>query len=181
MASERTVAVEPQAASSPRAGECHATRGELAAAALLPAPPGEIFDFLGDLENHWRLADRFIEVLTLDGPPGARTGGRVRMHGPLGLRRTATTRVEAAHPVHLMIGTAEVGHRTRACVSWSLTPADGGTSVRLAAALDESGLFDRFLLALGGRWWIRRRFVAVLRRLTEHFAGALLSAPSETG
>jgi hypothetical protein len=167
--SEPSVAVEATPAAAALEA-CHGTRGELAAAGLVPTAAERVFEFLADLENHWRLADRFIEVVTLNGPPGARNGGRVRMRGPLGLRRTAMTRVEAAHPTYLMIGTAEVGRRTRACVSWALTPQDGGTSVRLTAALDEAGLFDRLLLLLGGRWWMRRRFVGVLVRLAEQFA-----------
>jgi len=155
---------------SERGEPCHGARGELAAAGLVPASPEQIFEFLADLENHWALADRFIEVLDLSGPPGARNGGRVRLRGPFGSRRTATTRVEAAHPTHLMIGTAVMGRRTRACVSWTLTPSDSGTSVRLTATLDRAGLLDRFLLLLGGRWWMRRRFVAVLVRLADRFS-----------
>jgi hypothetical protein len=149
---------------------CHGTKGELAAVGFVPARPDAVFGFLADLENHWLLADRFIEVLALDGPPGARHGGLVRMHGPLGLTRTATTRVEAAHPSHLMIGAAEIGARTTACVSWALIPDADGASVRLTATLDRAGLLDRLLLMLGGRWWMRRRFVAVLERLAERFA-----------
>jgi hypothetical protein len=122
-----------------------------------------------DLENHWLLADRFIEVLTLNSPPGARDGGRVRMRGPVGPRRTATTRGSGSPPLHLMIGAAQLGRRTRACVSWALTPCDGETSVRLTAALDDAGLLDRLLPLLGGRWWMRRRFVTVLVRLAEQF------------
>lgn len=178
MTTGRSAAEAVRKSAAPEA--CHGMKGELAAAGLVQASPEEVFEFLADLENHWLLADRFIEVLTLNGRPGVRDGGRVRMHGPLGLRRTAITRVEAAHPTHLMIGTAEVGGRTSACVSWALTPRDGGTSVRLTAALDQAGLVDRLLLFFGGRWWMRRRFVAVLRRLTERFASGRPSAPPAT-
>jgi hypothetical protein len=38
---------------------------DIEAAALVPAPPEDVFAFLSDLRNHWRLADRFVEVLTL--------------------------------------------------------------------------------------------------------------------
>jgi uncharacterized protein YndB with AHSA1/START domain len=132
------------------AAECHGATGEIAAVGLVPAPPEAVFAFLADLQNHWLLAGRFIEVVRLDGPPGSHHGGRVRMRGPLGLHRTARTLVEAAHPPHLMVGTATVGRSTRGCVSWTLTARDGATSVRLAAAVDEAGAIDRALLAIGG-------------------------------
>ncbi|HYU61016.1 MAG TPA: SRPBCC family protein [Solirubrobacterales bacterium] len=176
MTNEHLVAETPAFSAEPTES-CHGGKGELSAAALVAAPPEEVFAFLADLENHWALADRFIEVLELSGTPGARDGGRVRMHGPLGLGRTARTRVEAAHPTHLMIGAAEMGRRSRACVSWTLTPSGRGTSVRLTATLDQAGLLDRFLLLLGGRWWMRRRFVAVVRNLADRFG----SASSPTG
>jgi uncharacterized protein YndB with AHSA1/START domain len=177
MTDERSVAHAPRPVGI--AEPCRGTRGELAAAGLVPAPPEQVFEFLADLENHWALADRFIDVLDLSGPPGARDGGRVRLRGPLGSRRTATTRVEAAHAPNLMIGTAEMEGPTRACVSWTLTPSDGGTSVRLTATLDHAGLLDRLLLLLGGRWWMRRRFVAVLVKLADRFGP--LSTTAEEG
>ena len=71
--------------------DVHATRS-------VGAEVADVFAFLADLENHWLLADRFVEVVELAGPPGARTGGRVRVRGPLRLRRTATIRVDAIRP-----------------------------------------------------------------------------------
>ena len=66
---------------------------DVEAAALIPAAPEEVFAFLSDLGNHWRLADRFVEVVTLESSEvGHADGGTVRVRGPLGLRRTATTR-----------------------------------------------------------------------------------------
>jgi hypothetical protein len=172
---------ETAAAPAASAEGCHGTKGELGAVGFVPAEPEAVFDFLADLENHWLLADRFIEVLALDGPPGARHGGVVRMHGPLGLTRTAMTHVEAAHPSHLMVGAAELGVRTKACVSWTLVPHPGGASVRLTATLDRAGPLDRLLLLLGGRWWMRRRFVAVLRRLGERFAAGPVGSVAAGG
>src|SRR5256714_15246333 len=94
---------------------------DVEAAALVPAAPEDVFAFLSDLRNHWRLADRFVEVVTLEtSEGGAADGGTVRVRGPLGLRRTATTRVVAAREPRLMIGTAELPGGTRARVSWGL-------------------------------------------------------------
>ena len=105
------------------------------AAALVPAEPQEVFAFLSDLGNHWRLASRFVEVVELE---SARNGdsadrGVVRLRGPLGLHRTARTTVKAARAPRLIIGTAEIAGGTRARVSWTLGQRLGQTRVRLAA------------------------------------------------
>lgn len=78
-----------------------------------------VFGFLADLENHWLLTDRFVEVLTLDRSPdgGPAHGGRVRIRGPLGLARTAETRVAEADPPHSIAGTAAVGRRFEAILA----------------------------------------------------------------
>jgi uncharacterized protein YndB with AHSA1/START domain len=150
---------------------------DIEAAALVPAPPEDVFAFLSDLRNHWRLADRFVEVLTLEASEGVHAdGGRVRLRGPLGLRRTATTRVVAARASRLLIGTAELAGGTRARVSWVLAGRLGSTRVRLAAELESARVLDRVLLAAGGRWWLRRRFASTL----EHLARELAAAPDGT-
>jgi hypothetical protein len=144
---------------------------EIQANRLVDARRHEVFEFLADLENHWRLADRFIEVLTLERDEVGRAhGGRVRMRGPLGVRRTAATQVLAADPAQRLVGVADVGRRTRAFVRWKLTDGDGRTEVRLEAMIDRVGWLDRLLLLLGGDTWLKRRFAAVLDRLAEHFA-----------
>lgn len=134
--------------------------------AVVPASRETVFTFLADLRNHWLLAGRFVEVLSLDGSDG----GRVRLRGPLGVSRTAVTRVAALRPHHLLVGTADVGSRTRARVSWSLESRRGETCVRLAAEVERAAPIDRLLLALGGRVWLRRRFAGTLERVVEIFA-----------
>ena len=37
--------------------------------------------------------------------------------------------------------------------------------MRLAADVERAWAPDRLLLALGGRWWLRRRFASTLERL----------------
>jgi uncharacterized protein YndB with AHSA1/START domain len=155
---------------------------DIEAAALVPAPPEDVFAFLSDLRNHWLLADRFVEVLTLDTSEGGAQvdGGTVRLRGPFGLRRTATTRVVAARAPRLMIGTAELAGGTRARVSWVLAGRLGSTRVRLAAELERARFLDRVLLAAGGRWWLRRRFASTLERLgREVAAGSGAAAPAD--
>ena len=137
------------------------------AAALVPAEPEEVFDFLSDFANHCRLASRFVEVVELESSRngGAADRGIVRLRGPFGLRRTVTTKVTAARPPRLMIGTAEIAGGTRARVSWTLARRLGETRVRLAAEVDSTSGLDRVLLALGGRRWLQRRFEETLGAL----------------
>ena len=140
--------------------------GEIEAVALVPAAPEDVFAFLSDLANHWRLLDRHVDAVELDGD---RDRAVVRLRGPLGVRRTVHTRVTVAREPRLIIGVAELGSGTRARVSWTLAGRLGETRVRLAAEVEQAGPFDRILLALGGRVWLERRFVYGLDRLAERF------------
>ena len=138
----------------------------------VPASPDAVFGFLSDLENHWALADRFIEVVELERADGDEPvqGGTVRMHGPLGTRRTARTRVVSVEQAHSLSGTATLSGGTSARVRWLLSPVTGGTRVCLSAELERPGPVDRVLLAVGGRRWLRHRFGAILRTLADRFA-----------
>src|SRR3954469_2236078 len=107
------------------------SRPHIRATGRVNAPRPAVFAFLRDLDNHWLLTDRFIDAERLDGD-----GGRVRMRGPLGLTRVASTSVDHATPPSRIAGTATVGVRTRAVVSWRLDQAaGGGTTVDLEAAV----------------------------------------------
>jgi hypothetical protein len=100
------------------------------------------------------------------------------MHGPLGLRRTATTRVEATDAPAFLRGTAALG-RTCAEVSWSLQPRGAhATRVRLAAVVVRAGALDRVLLRFGGARWMRRVFAAALGHLAARLADR---APATSG
>jgi uncharacterized protein YndB with AHSA1/START domain len=132
----------------------------------IDAPPADVFAFLADLENHWALAADWVEVVALDRVDGGPArGGRVRLRGPLGLRRTAQTRLLELDPDRRVAGTAAVGRRTLARVAWDLEPAGAGTCVRLSAEVERLGVTDRVLWALVGRRVMRRGFPAVLARL----------------
>jgi hypothetical protein len=43
--------------------------------------------------------------------------------------------------------------------------------VRLAADIEQAGPGDRVLLALGGRWWLQRRFASTLDHLARELSG----------
>ena len=154
--------------------------GEIEAVALVPAAPDQVFDFLSDLANHWRLLDTHVDVLELDGSPPDRAV--VRLRGPLGVRRTVRTHVTAAREPRLIIGIAELGDGTRALVSWTLAARLGETRVRLAADVEHASAFDRLLLRLGGRVWLERRFAFALDRLIGRFTPTTPpQSPSQDG
>lgn len=137
----------------------------IVASRWLPASREVVFEFLLDLENHWHLTDRFVEVLSLDRErPGVPArGGAVRVHGPMGTRRTVATRViEIDNPAHIT-GEARAGS-TLAHVRWGMD-GDRPTRVTLAITIERTSTADRLLLTLGGRLWLRRRLQGVLDTL----------------
>jgi uncharacterized protein YndB with AHSA1/START domain len=135
------------------------------------APREQIFEFLSDLDRHWLLGGRFVRVVELDGPEGARNGGVVRLRGPLGLSRKVRTRVLETEMPSRMTGSAEIGASTAATVSWALTPiGDGETHVVLRAEVVRAGRLDRVLLALGGLRWLERMFDSTLSTLAARFS-----------
>lgn len=138
----------------------------IAASRVVAASPEAVFRFLSELENHWKLTGPWVEAMAIDDG-----SGRVRIHGPLGLRRTASTSVVDASPDHVVHGTAELSGGTLARVAWELSEDANGTAVRLSAEIDRATLPDRALLALGGRAWIGRRFDAILGRLDQQLRG----------
>jgi carbon monoxide dehydrogenase subunit G len=132
---------------------------------LIPAEPEQVFEFLSDLENHWQLADGAISVVHVE--PG--DGGRVRMRGPLGVRRTAETSLDHIDPPRALAGSARVGSRTHAHVKWELEPHGAGTSVTLSAHVEDASLLDRLLLTAYGRSWLESRFHRILSTLATRF------------
>jgi polyketide cyclase/dehydrase/lipid transport protein len=137
------------------------------ARAAVCAPREIVFEFLCDLRNHWAVAGRWIEVVALAGDGD---GGRVRIRGPLGLRRTAVTSVDRVEAPGRLEGSARLG-RTEAWVAWTLHPrSTGGCEVTLTAAVVRAGPMDRLVLALGGARWMRRLFAATLTHLAARFA-----------
>jgi hypothetical protein len=166
----RTRSIGTPAGLNDHKGGSMAKHGEVTI--TIERPIEAVFDFLADLENHWLLTGAQVEVLDLEGPPGARVGGRVRLRGPLGLGRQVATQVMASEPPTWMAGTARLGNGTAATVSWTLAERDGRVNVALEGRIGSVSPWDRLLLALGGRWWMRRLFRRTLLKLSEQFERA---------
>jgi Polyketide cyclase / dehydrase and lipid transport len=132
------------------------------------AEPEALFERLAKLDNHWDLADRWVEVVSVSGDGD---GGVVRLNGPFGLSRTARTTVEKLEAPRLIQGTAEIGEGTKGRVSWMLEPDGDGTAVKLRAELVDASPPDRAIWELGGRQWLATRLRATLERLRDEYGG----------
>jgi hypothetical protein len=139
------------------------------------APAPALYAFLAALDNHWLLTDRFVSLVSLHGPARSRTGGEITIRGPWGLHRHARTWLEVDDHDQRVTGTALVGRRTVAHVTWALTPVPGGTDVELAASILEASVLDRALLLVASSW-LQRRFLAAIVRLEE----LVVAAPRRT-
>ena len=145
----------------------------IAASGRVPAPPVVVFVLLADLSSHWRLIDRWTQIA--DVAPDGRSA-TVRLRGPLGLRRTAQTRVVVSRPPYALEGEARVGPRTIGRVRWALAPDGDATLVVLSADVPAASPLDRALLALGARRWLRSRFADALARLAAEARAVHLEA-----
>ncbi|HEV2812191.1 MAG TPA: SRPBCC family protein [Solirubrobacteraceae bacterium] len=131
----------------------------------VPAPAERVFRRLSDLDAHRDLASPGIEVLSLHGRRGARTGGLVRLNGPLGVRVMARTRVCDAQFPRLLSGEAATPDGTTASLAWHLEPRGRATTVAVVLTARPRSARHRALLALGGRVWLRRHLATAIRRL----------------
>jgi uncharacterized protein YndB with AHSA1/START domain len=140
--------------------------GAIEASVVIAAPPEALYERLALLRNHWALADRWVEVVSVN---GGGDGGVVKLNGPLGLSRTAQTTVERLEPPRRIEGVAKIGGGTEGRVSWTFARDGEGTLVTLQAELVEAKPLDRALWALGGRQWLESRLRATLARLRAEY------------
>lgn len=161
---------------------------EVRATRTIPASPEAIFAFLEEPDRHWQLLGRRLEPL--QAYDGERS--QVRLHGPLGVRRTLWIRMAVSRPPHELVGRVQAGGETTiGTVRWEIRAVAGGTGgtggaagdaggaagagdagertslVALTARTDVAGWLDRLLLVCGGARWLRRSLERTLAALTE--------------
>ena len=157
--------------------EIRRPRGTIIARRQISAPGAAVIRFLADLEHHGRLAPESVQVLRLSGPRGCPAHALVRLTGPLGMQRTASTELLQTRLANSIAGQARIGRRTVASVAWYVQENEGGSVVTLRATVDAASLVDRMVLLLGGQRWLARRFAAALERLSD----LLAAAPARSG
>ena len=122
-------------------------------------------DFLANLDNHWALCEEMVDITSSQGPAGQADEASLTLRGPLGITRSARTRLLGAS-LDKVWGRAQLGNGTQARVTWRFAPARGTTAVELELELRDARLFDRLLFALL-RPWITSRLARALGRLGE--------------
>ena len=133
----------------------------------IPASAEAVIRFLADLEHHVRLAPESVQLLRLSRTPGRPADALVRLTGPLGIERMASTELLQTRLANSIAGQARIGKRTVASVTWCVEENGAGSVVTLSATVDAASPIDRMVLILGGRRWLARRFDAALERLSE--------------
>jgi hypothetical protein len=133
----------------------------------IPASAEAAIRFLADLEQHVRLAPESVQLLRLSRPAGRPTHALVRLTGPLGIERMASTKLLQTRLANSIAGQARIGKRTVASVRWCVEENGAGSVVTLSATVDAASPIDRMVLILGGGRWLARRFDAALERLSE--------------
>jgi Polyketide cyclase / dehydrase and lipid transport len=144
-------------------------------AAATRAPASAVFAFLEDLTNHELITGH---ELRLDGLSPDGRGAEITIRGPVGIRRTAHTRVNRLEPPSVFGGTAQVGRRTSARVLWRIDDAGAGAHVTLTATVLSAGPLDRLLLRLGGAWLLARGLDDAVRSLAAALDARVPDAPA---
>jgi hypothetical protein len=117
------------------------------------ASPERVDRFLADLRNHWTLVPSLVSPCE----KATREAASVELHGPLGIRRWAATRITERVPKTRIAGEAIIPPGSTAVVEWSLTELPSGSTVVHVAIAVEASRRDRLLLTLGVRRWIAKR------------------------
>ncbi len=133
---------------------------ELYASRSIPASREHVYGILEKLERHFELIGDRAERLSREG-----SGFRLRLRGPLGMRRTVRTSLTFHEPPELIVGRVEAGSQTRGSVRWTLQAGHPGTWVEIVARAESLGALDRMLLRLGGRRWLAQVLEAALAGL----------------
>jgi carbon monoxide dehydrogenase subunit G len=142
----------------------------IVASRLIRAPADQVLRFLADLENHARLAPGSVQLLSLERGPDLCTRALVELHGPLGIKRTATTELVPTRVPDSIAGRASVGEGTLVSVVWRIHRRGATSAVTLWATLDATRPLDAMLLRLGGRRWLAKRFALALDHLSDELA-----------
>lgn len=143
----------------------------IGASTVIDAPASAVFAFLAEAPNHQLLSGARIRLLELSQNADRTMQGTMLVRGPLLLRRRAATRMTSIRQPLLLAGWAQVGASTSAMISWELEPqlADR-TNVTLVADVLSIAVWDRVMLCLGGRRWMRAAFAETVGLLASAIA-----------
>lgn len=146
----------------------------------LSAPPDLVLKFLTNLDNHALLAPGLVRVLSYDREEGLNSRALVRLRGPLGMHRTASTellRITASS----ITGRAKIGETTVASIVWTIQALHTGSFVTLCASVDAASPLDSLLLRFGARRWLLRRFAGALEQLSQELGTVSARSAQHSG
>lgn len=147
------------------------TPPQIAASGRVGAPASAVYEFLAEPRNHRLLTGRRLRLIELSDADGGLMSGAMIIRGPFLIRRRADTRVIWTREPRLVAGVANLGTRTRAIVRWEIEPVGPGcTHVVLTADLRAVAPWDRVMLALGGRRWMRTLFSRAISQIDAELA-----------
>ena len=149
-----------------------------AACAEVDAPAGEVFAFLANLHNHWRLAGPWIEVVTVTTADALADRATIRLRGPLGMVFPVETQIDEVHEPHTIKGRGACGG-SRGEVTWSLVDGESGsTLVSVDVRLRRAAIHHRAIWVAGGRAWLARRLAHTVAGLDRDLAAHAAVSPA---
>lgn len=138
----------------------------MAVPGIVAGSAGDVFAFLADLSNHWRLTGPYVEVADVaHDSRGRALGAQIRIRGPFSPNAPLVTTLDELAPERRISGTARLPTGVRWRITWELKQVHNATRVVLSSRPDQRRVVDRLVHRFGGRLWWQRRFDAVLHRL----------------
>jgi uncharacterized protein YndB with AHSA1/START domain len=141
---------------------------------LVNRPREEVFEYLVDIANLWEFTDHFLQEfhLTREDTYGVGAGARFRIDVPFQRFDWADVTITDVEAPRRIVMKGRGGKFNRVRMVWIFTVergAGGGAEVTWTTETEPKMPSDRFLEALAGRRWHRKRQNRALRRLRSIF------------
>ena len=141
---------------------------------VVDRPRGEVFEYLADVANHWEFTDHYVhEVhMTREDTYGVGAGARFRVPTPFNRFAWAELTITDVDEPRRIVLKGRGGKYNRIRMVWIFTVergSAGSTEVTWTTETEPKFPSDRFLEALSGRRWHKKRQSRALKRLRSIF------------
>jgi len=141
---------------------------------LINRPREELFEYLLDISNLWEFTDHYLQEfhLTREDTYGVGAGARFRVDAPFQRFDWADATITDVEPPRRIVLKGRGGKYNRIRSVWIFTleeAAGGSTEVTWVTETEPKFPSDKFLEALAGARWYRRRQTRALKRLRSIF------------
>ena len=142
----------------------------VATSVLINRPREEVFEYLVEIANLWEFTDHYLQEfhLTREDTYGKGAGARFRIDVPFQRFDWADMTITDVDPPRRIVLRGRGGKYNRIRMVWIFVVeagAGGGAGVTWTTETEPKFPSDRFLEALAGRGWHRRRQKRALKRL----------------